>query len=95
MTTDKNGFDEQKSRKKATSKAKRRAYKKIGFLWHLVVFVLVNAAIVVINFVYSPEYLWFIWVLGGWGFGFALHAFFTFSSGQMTENMIEREKSRQ
>ena len=56
---------------------------------------MVMAAIVSINFHYTPSYLWFIWVMGGWGFGLALHAFATFSSGRMTEEMIDREIERE
>ena len=95
MGKKKQDFDEQEFRKQVMAKAKRRTYKKIGFLWHLVVFVMVTAAIVAINYRYTPSYLWFIWVLGGWGLGLALHAFATFSSGRMTEEMIDREIERE
>ncbi len=49
----------------------KRAYReirkeeKIGFLVHLVVYVLVNAMLIAINFIYSPEAIWFFYPLIG------------------------------
>jgi hypothetical protein len=45
-----------------------------GFFIHLAVFVAVNALLVAINLMTSPEHLWFQWPLIGWGLGIFLHA---------------------
>jgi len=82
---------EHKIRRKAT----RRVHSKLGLMWHFAVFAMVNLALVAINLQYSPDYLWFIWVLGAWGSGFLLHAFATFSSGGLTEEMIQAEILRE
>lgn len=58
--------------------AKRRVEELKGFYWHLVMYLLVNAVLVVINLLTSPVYLWFIWPLIGWGVGLIFHAFSVF-----------------
>ena len=54
-------------REMAAEKAKR------GFLTHLVVYILVNLMLIVINFVYSRESIWFFYPLIGWGIGISVH----------------------
>ncbi|MCK4476588.1 MAG: 2TM domain-containing protein [Methanophagales archaeon] len=57
----------------------KKAYREIvaedekrGFLTHLVVYVLVNAMLIVINLL-SPEDIWFFYPLIGWGIGITAH----------------------
>jgi hypothetical protein len=50
---------------------------KRGFLSHLISYIIVNAFLVFVNLYTSPKYLWFPWVIGGWGIGIAFH--FAFS----------------
>jgi hypothetical protein len=47
--------------------------KKRGFLIHLVVYVSVNAMLVAINLIFSPEAIWFFYPLLGWGIGITAH----------------------
>jgi len=79
-------------------KATRRVYARIGLMWHMAVFLMANVAMYAINQRYSPNVTWFVWPLAAWGAGLAMHAFATFSSGGMTEEMIhaqiQREKQR-
>ncbi len=49
-----------------------------GFWIHLTVFLLVNAGLVTLNLVKSPDKLWCRWVLLGWGAGILLHGFLVF-----------------
>lgn len=56
-------------------KAKKRVEEIKGFYLHLVSYLFVNAALVVINLLTSREYLWFIWPIIGWGIGLIVHAF--------------------
>jgi hypothetical protein len=58
----------------------KKAYREImaeeekrDFLIYLVAYVLVNAMLVAINFVYSPETIWFFYPLFGWGIGIIVH----------------------
>lgn len=46
---------------------------KRGFSVHLVVYVLVNAMLIAINLIYSPEAIWFFYPLLGWGIGITAH----------------------
>lgn len=46
---------------------------KRGFLIHLVVYILVNAMLIAINFIYSPDAIWFFYPLLGWGTGITAH----------------------
>ncbi len=45
---------------------------KRGFSVHLVVYVLVNAMLIAINFIYSED-IWFFYPLIGWGIGISIH----------------------
>ena len=77
--------------------ATRKVEAKLGFYVHLVVFVAVNALLVVLNLVYSSEHLWFYWPLFGWGIGIFFHAMavFVFPAGSaIKERMIERETKK-
>ena len=58
--------------------AKKRVAEIKGFYQHLASYLVVNAALVIINLLTSPGYLWFVWPLGGWGIGLALHALSVF-----------------
>jgi hypothetical protein len=58
----------------------KKAYREIraeeekrGFLIHLAAYVLVNAMLIAINFLYSPEDIWFFYPLLGWGIGITAH----------------------
>ena len=58
--------------------AKNRVEVIKGFYFHLITYILVNAVLVVINLLLTPEYLWCIWPLMGWGVGLIIHAFSVF-----------------
>ncbi len=58
--------------------AKKRVGEIKEFYQHLITYVVVNAALFVINMLTSPQYLWFVWPLAGWGIGVALHALTVF-----------------
>ncbi len=60
--------------------AKKRVEEIKGFYFHLISYILVNTVLVVINLLMSPEYLWFIWPILGWGVGLIIHAFTTFGN---------------
>ena len=55
-------------------RAKRRFETLKGFYVHLGVYVAVNLLLFLINIIVSPDLLWFIWPLMGWGIAIALHA---------------------
>ena len=55
--------------------AANRLYHDVGFKIHLLVYLSVNALLIVINLVTTPNKYWFFWPLLGWGVGLAGHAF--------------------
>jgi hypothetical protein len=54
--------------------ARKRVAEIKGFYQHVVTYLIINAALFVINLLMSPGYFWFVWPLAGWGIGVALHA---------------------
>ena len=76
-------------------KAKERVEELKGFYIHAAMYLLVNTALVVINLVTSPEYLWFVWPLLGWGVGVAAHAIAVFGIPGMFGRDWEERKIRQ
>jgi hypothetical protein len=58
-----------------------------GFVVHAVIYVLVQAALITINLVVAPDFLWFPFPLIGWGVGLTMHYLFNF-------RWVEREVRR-
>ncbi|RXR19096.1 2TM domain-containing protein [Flavobacterium amnicola] len=54
--------------------AKKQVEEIKGFYSHLVVYILVMGLLVFINLKYTPEHLWFIYSMAGWGLGVLGHA---------------------
>jgi len=74
----------------------KKAYREIvaeeekrGFSAHLVVYVLVNAMLIAINHIYSPEDIWFFYPLIGWGIGISMH--YLFGVRWIEKGLKERE----
>jgi hypothetical protein len=44
-----------------------------GFFFHFSAYVLVNAILIALNLLLTPQVLWFIWPLLGWGIGILAH----------------------
>lgn len=44
-----------------------------GFLIHFFVFIAVNALLLAINLLYTPDFSWFLFPLLGWGIGLLAH----------------------
>jgi hypothetical protein len=75
--------------------ARKRAGAKLGFYIHASVFVLVNLALFAINGQVSPSVRWYVWPLGGWGLGLALHGlavFFLGSGSRLMQRLVEQER---
>ena len=83
----------------AYKKAKKRVEAKMGFYIHLAVYIGVNILLIILNLITSPQYLWFIWPLFGWGIGVFFHgmSIFVFSGRQfkgIKDRMIEKEMKK-
>ena len=60
-----------------------KAKEKVEFRIQLITFIVVNAILAIINLIFTPGYLWFIWPLLGWGIGITLHAIRVNSKGKV------------
>lgn len=77
--------------------ARERVEKKMGFMIHAGIYVVVNAGLIALNLTRSPDHYWFIWPLLGWGIGIVFHAIKVFgpaSSTSIKEKMIKKEQAR-
>ena len=61
-----------------TAKAARQAEAITGFYIHLLVFVIVMVALLITNWLATPELWWVQWPFVGWGIGVAAHALAVF-----------------
>ena len=74
-----------------------QAKAKVEFRIHVFTFIAVIVLLAIINLLTSPEYLWFIWPMLGWGIGIVVHALTVyFSSGEssLKERMIQNEMNK-
>jgi len=79
--------------------AKQRAIAKLVFYIHAIVFAFVNVILMVVNLTMTPQNIWFIWPLLGWGLGLLAHAAVVYFpsqwGGQLMKRMIRRELDKQ
>ena len=76
-------------------KAKERVEAIKGFYIHLAVYIVVNLILFSINMITSPDSLWFVWPLMGWGIGFGFHALSVFGFGSGFGAEWEERKIRE
>lgn len=69
----------------AYRKAERRVKEIKGFYGNLTSYCLVISFLAVLNIITSPEYLWFLWPMMGWGMGVVAHGISTFGIGKEWE----------
>jgi hypothetical protein len=74
--------------------AHRRAKRKMGFIIHATVFVLVNAVLFAINRQFTPQHAWSFWPLGGWAIALAIHGLVVYGfgpGGSISKQLYEAE----
>lgn len=79
-------------------RAKKRVEGKIGFITHLVIYLVVIVLLIVINFMTSSGTFWVIWPMMGWGLAVIIHGLraYVFSGRSMiTEKMIQEEMEKE
>ncbi len=68
-----------------------------GFYLHLVQYGIVVGFLAVLNLATSPRYLWFLWVVFGWGVGVMAHAmslWTPFFGGDWEKRQVEKRLGR-
>lgn len=53
--------------------ARKRVKALQGFYIHFAIYLVVNAGLAIMNFISSPDSLWFYWTTVGWGIGVGIH----------------------
>ena len=81
---------------KSIQTAQTNAKAKVEFRIHLINYIVINTLLVIINLTLTPEHIWFIWPLFGWGIGIIVHALNVYYSGNknIKERMIEKEMKK-
>lgn len=82
---------------KAYQEAKKKVEARLGFKVHLTVYLVVNAILITVNLINSPNNLWFIWPLIGWSIGIFWHAMGVFvfkKNSEVIEKMIQKEMDK-
>jgi uncharacterized ion transporter superfamily protein YfcC len=69
----------------------KRLKAKNDFRVHLVVYLAVNAMLVLVWAVTSMGYFWPIWPMAGWGIGLVIHGYTVYWGSVFTEEQIQRE----
>ena len=81
----------------AEQTAHQNAKLKVEFRIHLVVYLAVNSLLAIINISLTPENLWVIWPVMGWGLGIIIHRIKVRfpASPDFKERMIQKEMEKQ
>ena len=84
--------DDQATREQAIKAIKQ----KRDFKTHVLVYLVVNAFLVVVWYLSGAGYFWPAWVLGGWGIGLAFNAWAAYGrqAGDISETEIQLEMDR-
>jgi hypothetical protein len=74
-------------------RARRVARRKMDFLRHVIIYLLVMAVLAVINNVTGGGYQWWLWPALGWGIGVVSHflSAFLYSGGNLEKRLVQKE----
>ena len=80
-------------------KAAKRVKELKAFYGNLTSYCIVISFLAFLNIMTSPEYLWFLWPMLGWGIGVAFHAVNVFGIGKSWEEkkiseLMKEEKGK-
>ena len=81
----------------AEQTAHQYAKLKVEFRIHLITYIAVNALLAAINLILTPEYIWVIWPVMGWGIGLVVLAIkvHVATGSSFKDRMIEKELEKQ
>lgn len=82
----------------ASHNARRTVNVRLSLYLHLATYAIVNLVLAGVNYATSPDYLWFLWSLLGWGIGICFHAivvFVFFGQSSLKERMLKNEMEKE
>jgi len=66
-----------------------------GFFFHFLAYVVVNAILIAVNLLLTPDRIWFYWPLLGWGVGILAHGLaIRFSQGEAVRRRARTRATR-
>ncbi len=76
--------------------ARKIAERKVGFIRHAAIYLLVIGGLALINNVTWGGYQWWLWPALGWGIGVASHflSAFLYQSGTLVDRVARREMEK-
>ena len=76
-------------------RAKKRVLEIRGFYTHLFVYGAVNLGLFILNMLTSPDSIWYIYPLSGWGIGLVIHGLKNFGlEKRLGKNWEEKQMQK-
>jgi len=74
-------------------RARQVARRKMDFLRHAIIYLVVMAVLAIINNVTGGGYQWWLWPALGWGIGVVAHflSAFLYSGGNLEKRLVQKE----
>ncbi len=66
-----------------------------GFYMNLFMYVVINIFLAILNLITSPDHLWFLWVVFGWGIGIVIQALTVFGKNALFGSNWEDKKIKE
>ena len=73
-------------------RSEQQAEPKFDLYKHVVAYIGVNALLLIINLLFSPDYIWAVWPMMGWGIAIIFHALSAFINGRKAGNGIRKRE---
>ena len=76
--------------------ARKIAERKVGFVRHAIIYLVVMVGLVIINNLTYGGYQWWLWPAFGWGMGLVSNfiSAYVFRSGTLHKRLVEREMEK-
>ncbi|MEO8209418.1 MAG: 2TM domain-containing protein [bacterium] len=79
----------------AYEEARKKVKALKGFYSNLFAYIIVNIFLAILNLLTSPDHLWFLWVVLGWGIGLAIQAYSIFGKSRIFNSQWEEKKIKE
>ncbi|MDQ3021055.1 MAG: 2TM domain-containing protein [Bacteroidota bacterium] len=79
----------------AYEEARKKVKALKGFYTNLFAYIIVIIFLAILNLLTSPDRLWFLWVVFGWGIGLAFQAYSVFGNKSALGSQWEEKKIKE